>query len=269
MVSFCSNLARRLNWPSPAALLRGKSAWRVQPGRKGISQRCLLLFRNSARFFLSIIFFVAARQLASAAENNSLLSSWLAAQTNIQSWSSDFIQTRTFKSLSQPLTATGHIWFAEPNRFRWELGHPPQTIAVRATNEMLVIYPRLKRVERYPLSGPQAGEWRDALALLESGFPRSEAEIASRFKILSQTLTNQVCELALQPKSASARKMMPLIKIAFGTNDFSLRGTELQFADGSSMRNNFIHPTLNPPVGKELFSPNIESDFKIVEPLKK
>jgi len=157
---------------------------------------------------------VAARQLASAAENNSLLSSWLAAQTNIQSWSSDFIQTRTFKSLSQPLTATGHIWFAEPNRFRWELGHPPQTIAVRATNEMLVIYPRLKRVERYPLSGPQAGEWRDALALLESGFPRSEAEIASRFKILSQTLTNQVCELALQPKSASARKMMPLIKIA-------------------------------------------------------
>src|SRR5262249_43732052 len=106
----------------------------------------------------------------------------------------------------QPLTATGRVWFAEPNRFHWELGNPPQTIAVRATDQMLVIYPRLKRVERYPLTGNQTGEWRDALALLESGFPRSEAEIHSRFKILSQAVTNQTCELTLQPKSVAARK---------------------------------------------------------------
>src|SRR6266702_4755432 len=118
---------------------------------------------------------------AQVGNSKSLLAAWLGAQTNIHAWAADFIQTRMFKSLTEPLTATGHIWFAEPNRFRWELGHPPQTIAVRATNEMLVIYPRFKRVERYPLSGPQAGEWRDALALLESGFLRSEAEIVSRF----------------------------------------------------------------------------------------
>src|SRR6266853_1759886 len=155
MVSFRSHLAGRLT-RRPGAFLN-----------------------NGARFFLLISLLAASRQGSSAAENNPLLSSWLGAQTNIQSWSADFIQTRTFKSLTQPLTATGHVWFAEPNRFRWELGRPAQTIAVRATNELLVIYPRLKRVERYPLSGAQTGEWRDALALLESGFPRSEAEIAS------------------------------------------------------------------------------------------
>src|SRR5207247_8789439 len=129
-------------------------------------------------FFCLALFAMAAVATNVHGENSSRgrsLSSWLTAQTNIQSWSADFVQTRTFKSLTQPLTATGHVWFAEPNRFRWELGHPPQTIAVRATTEMLVIYPRLKRVERYPLSGGQTGEWRDALALLETGFPRSEA----------------------------------------------------------------------------------------------
>src|SRR5882724_7965416 len=233
-----------------------------------LARRPGAFLNNCARFFLLISLFVASRQGSSAAENNALLSSWLGAQTNIQSWSADFVQTRTFKSLAQPLTATGHVWFAEPNRFRWELGHPPQTIALRATDQLLVIYPRLKRVERYPLSGAQTGEWRDALALLESGFPRSEAEIASRFKILSQTITNEVCELTLQPKSASARKMMPQIKIAFGTNDFSLRGTELQFADGSTMRNSFTHPALNPAIDKDSFSPKIESDFKISNRLK-
>src|SRR5262249_22782822 len=117
-----------------------------------------------------------------AADTNTLLASWFAAQTNIQTWTSEFIQTRTFTSLTQPLTATGHVWFAAPNRFRWEWGNPPQTIAVRAPQEMLVLYPRLRRVERYPLTGDQTGPWRDALELLETGFPRSEAEMASRLK---------------------------------------------------------------------------------------
>src|SRR5438874_1120139 len=148
-----------------------------------------------------------------AADTNALVSAWLAGATNIQSWSADFLQTRAFKALTQPLTATGHIWFAAPNRFRWELGNPPETIAVRSTQEMFVIYPRLKRVERYPLAGGQTGRWRDALALLEAGFPRSETEMTSRMRIISQTLTDQTCELVLQPKSAGARQMIPQMKI--------------------------------------------------------
>jgi outer membrane lipoprotein-sorting protein len=204
---------------------------------------------------------------ARATDANPLLSSWLGAQTNIQSWSADFVQTRTFKSLTEPLTATGHVWCAAPNRFRWELGNPPQTIAVRAPQEMLVMYPRLKRVERYPLTGDQTGPWRDALALLEAGFPRSQPEMEARLKILSQTVTNQICELVLQPKSAAARRMMPQLKIAFDTKDFSLRATELQFADGSTMRNDFVNPMLNPKVDPEMFNPRIPADYKVVEPL--
>src|SRR5947209_7716848 len=121
---------------------------------------------------------------------SSVLGAWLNSQDHIQTWSAEVIQTRALKSLTQPLTATGHVWFAAPNRFRWELGQPPQTIAVRAPAEMLVIYPRLKRVERYPLTGQQTGPWRDALALLEAGFPRSPVEMDSRLRILSQTITN-------------------------------------------------------------------------------
>ncbi len=217
---------------------------------------------------LGLFCLVAFRPSGRAADTNALVSSWLAAQTNIQTWSSEFIQTRTLKSLTQPLTATGHVWFAAPNRFRWELGNPPQTIAVRAPREMLVIYPRLKRVERYPLTGEQTGQWSDALALLEAGFPRSEAEMASRMKVLSQTLTNGTCELDLQPRSPGARRMMPEIKVAFDIRDFSLRANELQFADGSTMRNDFINPVLNPKLEESLFNPDIPAEYKVIEPLK-
>ncbi|MEO7678487.1 MAG: outer membrane lipoprotein carrier protein LolA [Verrucomicrobiota bacterium] len=204
-----------------------------------------------------------------AADPSALLSQWLLAQTNIHTWSADFIQTRSLKSLTQPLTSTGQVWFATPNRFHWELGKPAQTIAVRQPDQMLVIYPKLKRVEKYPLSGTAAGPWRDALALLEAGFPRDRAALESRFKILATDVKDGVCELTLQPKSSAARRMMSQIKIAFSTNDFLLRATELQFADGSTMRNDFKNPRLNEKLDDALFSPPLDADFKIVEPLKK
>jgi outer membrane lipoprotein-sorting protein len=205
---------------------------------------------------------------ARSAEINALVASWVTAQTNIHSWSADFVQTRSLKSLAQPLTATGHVWFVASNRFRWELGHPAQTIAVRAPTELLVIYPRLKRVEHFPLTGEQAGPWRDALALLEAGFPRSQAELHTQYNILSQNVTNDTCVLVLQPTSAAARRMMPQIKIEFNTQDFSLRATELQFADGSTMRNDFKNPQLNSNLDERLFAPEIPPDYKSIEPLK-
>lgn len=206
--------------------------------------------------------------LSRASGTNETLTAWLNAQTNIHTWTAEFTQTRTLKSLSQPLTATGHVWFAAPAKFRWELGNPPQTIAVRGAEEMLVIYPRLKHAERYPLTGDQTGQWRDVMKLLEAGFPRSEAEMQSQYNILNQNVTDEVCALTLQPKSATARKMMPQIKIGFSTKDSSLRFTELQFADGSTMRNDFKNAQLNPQIDESLFTPKLESDYKVSEPFK-
>ncbi len=205
---------------------------------------------------------------AAAAQLSPALASWLASQTNVQSWSADFVQTRRLKSLTQPLTATGHVWFATPNRFRWELGNPVRTMAVRAPTELLVIYPRLKRVERFPLIGEQTGPWRDALGLLEAGFPRSAADLEAQYKLLSEKHGPEACDLVLQPQSATARKMMPQLTVGFSTSDYSLRLTELQFADGSTMRNDFTNAVLNPHIDSDLFSPAIPADYQIVEPLK-
>jgi outer membrane lipoprotein-sorting protein len=227
------------------------------------------MFRVRCSIFVLIFSLAVGALPTRAADTNTLLTTWINAQTNIHAWSADFTQTRILKSLAQPLKATGHVWFAAPNRFRWELGHPAQTIAVRGPDEMLVIYPRLKHVERYPLTGDQSGQWRDVMKLLEAGFPRSQAEMEAQYNILAQRVTGDVCELTLQPKSATARKMMPQIKIGFSITDSSLRSTELQFADGSIMRNDFKNPELNPKLDESLFTPKIESDYEVVQPFSK
>ncbi len=205
---------------------------------------------------------------AAPAVDHPALEKFLSAQTNLQTWSADLTQIRRLKTLTQPLSSTGRVWFAAPNKFRWEIGSPAQTIAVRGADEMLVIYPRLKRVEKYPLRGEAMGQWKDTLALLEAGFPRSRADIEQRFKILSVTPSNEVYNAVLQPKASAARRMMPQITIAFAASDSQLRATELQFGDGATMRNEFRNAQLNPKLDESLFTPKLDPDFKVVEPMK-
>src|SRR5438132_12037524 len=93
------------------------------------SVRCSMFDVRCSAFIL-ILLFAWQTFTVHAAGTNSVLSTWIAAQANIHTWSAEVVQTRTLKSLTQPLTAQGHVWFEAPNRFRWELGNPPQTIAV-------------------------------------------------------------------------------------------------------------------------------------------
>lgn len=194
---------------------------------------------------------------------------WLAAQSKLKTWTADFTQTRTLKTLKQPLQSKGHLSFAAPNNFRWQLGDPAQTIAVRNTNEMTVIYPRLKTAERYPLGGAGNEPWRDALALMDAGFPSSREELQARFKLVSIQTTNATMHIVLEPKSAMAKRFMSEVQIFLRTEDFAMTANQLQFADGSILRNDFTNAVVNPTLPADIFTPDVPKDFAVTEPLKK
>lgn len=194
------------------------------------------------------------------------LERWFEAQTNLRSWSADFTQTRALKVLSQPLVATGKVWVAQ-SRFRWELGQPPQTIALRQPDQLVIFYPRLKRVEKYPLSAAPQGPVKDALALLDATLPRDRAGLEAHFRLLSVAPTNAMLLMTLQPRSASARKFIEAIQVGFRTNDFSIAATELKFADGSSLRNDFTNTLLNAPMPEGIFDLKLGPDITVTEPL--
>lgn len=214
-----------------------------------------------------VLLVLAGRLWAGEPPLESSVSGWLHSQALVRTWSAQFTQTRTLKSLTEPLKAAGRVWFAAPNRFRWELGEPARTIAIRTPDELLVIYPRLKRAERFPLKRDSRNPWGEALALLEAGFPRSESELLGQYRVLKQNTSTDRCELVLEPRSAGARKMMPEIRIAFGIADRHLWTTELVFADGSTMRNDFTGQVLNPEIAPDTFAAEIPADFTQVEPM--
>ena len=206
---------------------------------------------------------------AAATDTNAVLDAWFAAQRNVQTWSADFTQIRHFKTLTQPLLTAGRLWFAAPADFRWELGVPAQTIALRRNGDMFLIYPRLKRAEHYALDASAPKEWRDSMALLNAGFPRNRVEFAAQFKVLSLVATNREWQLRLEPTSKFARQWMPELGLGLATNDYALTRTELVFMDGSSMRSEFTNAVMNPHPDTNLFRWEPPADFKVTTPLAK
>jgi outer membrane lipoprotein-sorting protein len=210
---------------------------------------------------------VGARAESPSSATLTLLDAWFAAQSGLKTWSAEVHQTRWLPTFTQALTSTGQVWVALPDRFRWELGRPAQTIAIRSPSELVLQYPRLKRAERYPLKASAAAPWREALALLEAGFPTQRESLVERFEIGEPVPTNGVTLLVLTPRSPATRKLLTAIAIRLDPHSYSLAGTEVTFADGMRMRSDFIAPIQNPPLDDALFQPTIDPSYKVTQPL--
>jgi outer membrane lipoprotein-sorting protein len=201
------------------------------------------------------------------ATDSQVLDNWLRQQAGVQTWTADFKQTRELKALTEPLVATGKLWFAAPGQFRWEIIKPVPTIAVRSGDELLVIFPRLKRAERYSLTKLRQGQWKDLMGLLDTGFPRSQAEFDERFHVNKITPIPGGNRLFIDPKSALVKKYMPELTIDISDPDSMLMATTMTFIDGSVLKNEFTHPRMNPKIDNALFNPKLGSDYTITEPL--
>jgi outer membrane lipoprotein-sorting protein len=215
------------------------------------------------------VFLILGGNLARAEDTNGLLNAWLESQKDLKTWTADLTQTRHLKALAEPLKAEGRVWFSAPSTFRWELGQPARTVAVRNGPDMWLVSPQLKRAEHYPLDGSATGPWRDAMALLESGFPRDAATFRSQYDLRAFTRTNDLCQLALTPRQPAAREMIPSVTVVFSIETKNLVATELTLADGSVLRNDFRSVKVNPEIDPQVFASPDTNQFKITEPWKK
>ena len=217
-------------------------------------------------FVLALMLFVTP---AIAADTNGIVTAWLTAQSKVVTWQAEFQQTRRLPTLTQPLTTTGRVWFRAPNEFRWELGTPARNIAVRHGDVVTMISPRLKLAEIYPVDKGRTGPWSDGLAMMEAGFPKSRAELDSRFivnRVESMAVGHRVI---LKPRSESARKLLREVRLEFVLEPAKLLATEFEFADGTVMRNDYRNQQSNMDMSDALFQPAIGDDYRISHPLGK
>jgi outer membrane lipoprotein-sorting protein len=220
---------------------------------------------NYRRLFVFAAAFVSLAINARA--DDEVLNKWIQTQSTMRSFEADFKQTRELKALTEPLVATGKIWFAAPDRFRWEVMKPAPTIAVRDRDELIVIFPKLKRAEKYSLTNLRKGPWKDLMGLLDTGFPRSQSEFEQRFHLVGTSPVAGGQRLDIEPTSALVKKYMPHLSIDVATPGYDLLATTMQFVDGSVLKNEFSNPKANAPVDDALFHPQLGPEYKVTQPL--
>ncbi len=224
------------------------------------------------RFLLFFVFgwqLLLAQPLAAddAAESKKVLDQWLQRQAAIHSWSADVVQIRQLKTLSRPLETGGHVWFEQPNRFRWQLGDPPRTIAVRTEDSLMIAYPRLKRVERYPLTGELDPAWRYVMALLDVGFPSEPQTFYATYDWIGAERSGDTWKFDLRPAAKAALRLIDGVRLEVSASQLTLEATQISFPDGSIMRNEFRNLQLNVALKAGLFEFEIPEGYQVVNPL--
>lgn len=223
--------------------------------------------RLAARFPLPLLACVTLGIALPAAEPIPDLDEWLSHRTNVVSWSAEVRQTRKLKSVARPLVTSGRVWFRAPNLFRWELGQPARTVAIREPTRLVLLYPRLKRAEVYSLDENSQGPWRSSLTLLEAGFPASREQLEAQFNIVNLS-TDPPGELLLhlQPKSDLARRWVTRVDVTVSRPTMDLVATELYFSDGSRLRNEFTGASSTEDPADPLFQATIPADYTVTQP---
>ena len=168
------------------------------------------------------------------------LDAWLEQQTALDYWQAQVTQRRHFQGLTQALESTGNVWIAQPDRLRWELGEPPQTIAIRNGETLRVHHPLLGETEEFALGGEDlspAGQ--QALALLAVGFPVSREAFFADYQLASGRQADHHWLLTLTPRGSGTQRILDRVIIEVVQGSWRLDATEFHFPDGSRMRNAF------------------------------
>ncbi len=204
---------------------------------------------------LLLLALIAARPTFAAGDKPDLapLKRWLARQEEVRTVQADFVQTRTFHALRDPLASPGHLWFSAPNRFRWELGDPPKTVVLRKGEGGFLIQPNKRRAERLDsaTSGQPGGS--NAMPMLNFPLAKDYEDFNRQFEVLALAATGTRCRAELLPRDPQARKFLETLRLDFDTDTGNLLSFEAVTKDGSSLRNEFSNVRLNQKIDPRVF----------------
>jgi outer membrane lipoprotein carrier protein len=181
------------------------------------------------------------------------LKKWMSQQANMRTLSADFRQTRKLRVLRDPVVKSGRVWFSAPRAFRWEIGMPPEIIALRKNGSIFLIFEKEKKATHFDAEtlGERAGARN--LGMMDFPMAVSYADFEQRFEVLDLTVTGNRCDLDILPRDRSARKYLQRIRLSFNTDSGDLLVFEIDFRDGSALQNEFSNIQVNRELDVNIF----------------
>lgn len=180
---------------------------------------------------------------------------WLERQSKIRTIEADMTQSRALKTLRSPAKADGRFWFEAPDRFRWQIGDPPRTIAIGDGETITVIDGRRRTATRTRVADLKNDASLRGMA--EFPFAPDFATFRERFEVRDLRIDGTVCRVEMLPRDPAARKMLTRIILTFDTESGHLLSFEAVTKDGSSLRNEFSNVKLDRKLDPSIFAPDL------------
>ena len=207
------------------------------------------------RFLVLIAGLALAARSASAADSPDLtpLKHWLAHQGEVRSVQADFIQTRSFHALRDPLASPGHLWFEVPQSFRWELGDPAKTVVLRRGDAVYLIQPPKRRAEHLATADLGKAGASSPLPMMNFPLAKSFDDFNRQFEVTALSVVGSRCHVELRSRDPQEAKYLASLALDFDTENGFLLDFEARTRDGSSLRNEFTNVRLNAKIDPHVF----------------
>lgn len=181
--------------------------------------------------------------------NTAALDAWLVRQTKIRTLQCDFIQERKLPSLKKPLSTPGQFIYQSPNKVRWQLGDPAESLAVSDGNLFTLVDFTKRQAKRVAVDSPQA--MRFSLLSLEG--LRSPKEFNESFELVAHREVLGIHQYTLKPRNRQMRRSLPWVFLDIDPKRNELRAMELELQDGTRIRSVFYKPHYNVDLPKNAF----------------
>ena len=166
-------------------------------------------------------------------------------------FSSDLVETKHLRILKQPVVSRGHVNFAAPSQFRFELREPSRSITVCDGTQLWMHYPDFNETEHYPLNGNARNPARQALAPILATFGEQIADWRKHYTIsVLQAPGWHLFELT--PKQSPLREQVRVIRL-WVDEKLTLQQFELIANNGDRTVTEFVNPVVGKPIPDETF----------------
>lgn len=200
-----------------------------------------------------LIFLLPIISLTSSPADVVPLDAWLRRQVSVTTLDSTFVQERRLPALKVPISTPGRLTFAKPDKMRWQLGEPAETIAVSDGKILTLMDIPTKTARRIGLESPQALRF----SLLSGKAFQSPEKFYATFDLVESRVTAGIHQYTVKPKDRRLRRQVPWIFLDIDLRRNELRALEMELQDGSRLRTVFSNPRYDAKLDSSLFHPDL------------
>lgn len=184
---------------------------------------------------------------------NAELETWLKRQSSIASLDATFTQERKLPALKNPTTTEGRLCFVKPDKVRWQLGDPFETLVVADGETLTLIDAAAKTARRTRVDSPQAARF----SMLSGKAFGSPEVFHQTFEVVDSRVTSGIHQYTLKAKDRRIRAQVPWIFLDIDPVKNELRAIEMELRDKSRVKSVFHNPRFNVNLDDTLFKPDL------------